>query len=89
MNANIRQHRLLRALAGHRGGASAAEFALVIPLLVTFLFGSIQYGVMMFTYNLMQDAARDTARGMAVCSIQPGAEVAHAQAGLPAFLPVG
>ena len=52
-----------------RRGASAAEFALVLPLLLTLLLGTLQVGAMMYSYNLMVSSARDTARAMAVCTI--------------------
>lgn len=54
--------RLLR----RNDGASAAEFAMILPLLLLFLFGIVQYGIMFFAYNNMSNAAREGARAMAV-----------------------
>jgi Flp pilus assembly protein TadG len=47
-------------------GASAVEFALIAPLLFALLLGTIQYGSLFLIQNRMTDAARDTARRMAV-----------------------
>ncbi len=49
-----------------RDGAAAAEFALTVMLLVTFLFGIITFGWMFFLENNMETAAREGARRMAV-----------------------
>ena len=60
-------HRLERVffLSCERG-AAAAEFALVLPLFLLFLFGTAQYGFMLYTYNNMQQAAREGVRALAV-----------------------
>lgn len=50
-------------------GASAAEFAIVLPMLLLLLMGTIQMSMLMYSYNVMVSAARDTARAMAVCTI--------------------
>lgn len=47
-------------------GAAAAEFALLLPLLLLLFFGIVQYGLMFFTYNNMSNAAREGARALAV-----------------------
>ena len=47
-------------------GASAVEFALVAPLLIGLLLGIIQYGSLFLLQTRMNDAARDTARRLAV-----------------------
>jgi len=59
-----------------RRGASAVEFALVAPLLLMLLLGIIQYGSLFLIQNRMTDAARDTARRLAVGDIgnEPDAE---------------
>ena len=56
-------------MAGRRrgdDGAAAGEFALVLPILVLFLFGIVQFGLLYSVYNTMVHAAREGARGMAV-----------------------
>src|SRR4051812_28489854 len=54
----------LRAMSGrhrHRGQA-LVEFALVIPLFLLLLFGIVDAGRLVFTYNAVSNAARDGAR---------------------------
>ena len=51
-------HRLLR----DRSAASAAEFALVLPLLIVFLLGIIDAGRFMWEYNEAEKATQMGAR---------------------------
>lgn len=60
----------LRAVLDCTAGASAAEFAIVLPLLLLLMLGTLQVSMLMYSYNVMVSAARDTARAMAVCTIQ-------------------
>jgi Flp pilus assembly protein TadG len=53
-------------LPADRTAAAAAELALVLPLLVLFVFGIVQYGTMFYAYNNMNNAAREAARALAV-----------------------
>lgn len=48
----------MRRLLLDRGGASAAEFALVLPLLILLLFGIIDGGRYMWTINRAEKAAQ-------------------------------
>jgi hypothetical protein len=48
----------VRGLIHDRGGASAAEFALVLPLLILLLFGIIDIGRYMWTINRAEKAAQ-------------------------------
>jgi Flp pilus assembly protein TadG len=72
MWARIRETlRLRRPIAGvlcNDGGASAAEFALVLPLFLLVLFGTADFGFVLYTQSIMQNAAREAARRMAVDS---------------------
>jgi Flp pilus assembly protein TadG len=43
-------------------GASMVEFALILPLLLLFLFGVIQFGLLFFRFQGIQAAAREGAR---------------------------
>ncbi len=61
----IRRLRTRRAALG-RDGIAAVEFALILPVLLLFLFGIIQFGFLFSVYNTMVHAAREGARGMAV-----------------------
>ncbi|NBO91423.1 MAG: pilus assembly protein [Planctomycetia bacterium] len=45
-----------------RGGASVVEFALVAPIFFLLLFGIIEYCRLMFTWQLLNNAAREGAR---------------------------
>ena len=47
---------------GADGGASAVEFALILPLLVLFLFGIIEFGLAFSRQQGMEAAAREGAR---------------------------
>ncbi len=53
-------------------GASAVEFALVVPLLLLILLGVIQYGVGLYQVqvftSLVSDAAKNAATGISSCS---------------------
>jgi hypothetical protein len=49
-------------LRSDRAGAAAVEFALVLPLLVVFLFGIIDFGRVWQRQQVITDAAREGAR---------------------------
>ena len=51
-----------RQLLHHRGGASAAEFALVLPVLIILLMGIIDAGRWIWTYNRAEKATQMGAR---------------------------
>lgn len=53
---------MIRRLINDRSGASAAEFAMVLPLLLILLFGIIDAGRWMWTYNQAEKAAQMGAR---------------------------
>ena len=48
----------MRAIKNHRG-ASAVEFALVLPLLAVILFGVIEFGLLMFDKQVITNASRE------------------------------
>jgi len=43
-------------------GASAVEFALVLPLLLVFVFGIIEFGVLLYDKAIITNASREGAR---------------------------
>jgi hypothetical protein len=43
-------------------GAAAVEFALVLPVLMMFLLGIVQYGIGLFQYQAFNSAIADTSR---------------------------
>lgn len=61
-----------RRLLQDRSAASAAEFALVLPLLILLLLGIIDAGRWMWTYNQAEKATQAGARVAAVTQIIPG-----------------
>ncbi len=52
-------------------GAAALEFAIVVPVLLTLLFASIQFGSVVFVQNNMVNAAREGARRIAAADATP------------------
>ena len=83
--------RMVNAAAGRLAwcvrGSSAAEFALILPVLMLMLFGTLQVSLLMYSYSLMAGAARDATRAMAVCTVtDPGTAAAQALANLPAWV---
>ncbi len=49
-----------------REGISSVEFAIIGPVFLLILFGMISFGSVLFTHNNMINAARESARRMAV-----------------------
>ncbi|HJR76862.1 MAG TPA: TadE/TadG family type IV pilus assembly protein [Nitrospiraceae bacterium] len=43
-------------------GAAAAEFAILLPVLLTILFGIIEFGMIMYSREVVTNAAREGAR---------------------------
>ena len=57
-------------------GAVAAEFALLLPVLLTILFGTIEFGMIMYSRELITNASREGARaGIVQVSPKPTAGV--------------
>ena len=51
-----------KSLKKREKGAVAVEFALLLPLLVLLLAGSIEYGLVMFNKQVITNASREAAR---------------------------
>ena len=49
-----------------REGVSSVEFAIIGPVFLLILFGMISFGSVLYTHNNMINAARESARRMAV-----------------------
>lgn len=58
--------RRARIRSGSEEGAAAVEFALVVPLLLTLLFGIIEFGTAYNAQILVTNAAREAARHLSV-----------------------
>ena len=46
----------------HERGSTAIEFALILPILLTLLFGIIDFGRLLYTQEVLNTAAREGAR---------------------------
>jgi Flp pilus assembly protein TadG len=75
-----------RAFKSNRRGAAAFEFALIAPLLVSFIFGSLELGFVMFSYSSMQLAADIAARQVSVNTATVGTVNDTVKAELPIWL---
>ena len=70
-----------RHMLRSQSGASAAEFALVLPLLLMLLFGIIDAGRWLWTYNEAEKATQEGARVAVVTGIIPGGVAAKSFVG--------
>jgi Flp pilus assembly protein TadG len=58
--------RFLFALLRRRDGTTAVEFALVLPAFLGLVFGTVEYGRLLWTREALQEIAASSARCMAV-----------------------
>jgi len=58
----IRRHRIIKS----EKGASAVEFALILPILIILVFGIVKFGIAYNNYIALTHAAREGARLAAV-----------------------
>ena len=72
---------MIRALLRDRTAASAAEFALVLPLLILFLFGIVDVGRWLWVYNSAEKATQIGAR-VAVVTNPVSSAIAQSYLGL-------
>ena len=79
----------LRALLRCTSGASAAEFAMVLPLLLIFLFGIIDGGRFLWETNRAEKATQVGARVAAVTAMVPGTEFADYSFAVAGEIPAG
>jgi len=54
-------------------GVSAVEFALILPIMVLLVFGSIDFGNLFYQWNIVNEAAREAARIYATATSAPSA----------------
>ena len=71
---------LARRLWQDRTGGSAAEFAMVVPLLLLFIFGAIDVGRFMWTMNEAEKAAQMGARFAVATDVIPTAMASYSYA---------
>lgn len=60
----------MRGLLGDKRGAAAIEFAFASMALMTLVFGIVEMGRMLWTRQALQGAAAETARCLAIGSLQ-------------------
>lgn len=81
--ADLGKNRIPGGLLRNRKGAAAVEFALVLPVFISMMFGSLEFSVLLYSYSSMQTAARDAVRQVSVNSLTP----TEAKARIPAEVP--
>ncbi len=69
----------MKGLSPNSHGAAAVEFALVLPLLLTILFGTIEWGYYFFNRQIVINSAREGARVGTLQSMQDSDAVKAAQ----------
>jgi hypothetical protein len=75
----------IRRLALDRRAAIAVEFALVMPILLLFMLGIVQFGAAFFVQNNMLNTARELARRLATDQVTVQNAESWAIDRLPAF----
>jgi len=71
--------RRLRALPRDERGVTAVEFVFVAPILILILAGILQFGLVLYLQNHMNDVARDISRRVAVAELTEAEGEAAAQ----------
>jgi Flp pilus assembly protein TadG len=64
-------------------GQDVVEFALILPLLLLLIFGIVEFGIVMFSYNTISNAAREGARVSVISGATTDEIVAAVQALAP------
>jgi Flp pilus assembly protein TadG len=78
--------RISRGLRTNRLGSVAFEFALITPLLLGMLIGTLEYGFVFFSYNSMQLGADYGARQVSVNTSAAAAIATEVKSKLPTWL---
>ncbi len=68
----------MKAFSSRPRGAAAVEFALVLPLLLTIVFGTIEWGYYFFTREIVINSAREGARAGTLQYTPPTSATAEA-----------
>lgn len=58
----------LKIIAFNQKGAAAVEFAIILPILITLLFGIIEFGILLYDKAMITNASREGARAGIVLS---------------------
>ena len=59
-----------RTLIKHEGGATAVEFALIAVPLIALMFGTIEFGRLIWAYQGVEETTRETARCVGIVQSQ-------------------
>ena len=63
-----------RMITKNQKGAAIVEFAIVLPLILMFLFGILEFGLLMYNKAMITNASREGARLGIVYDFDPGAD---------------
>jgi Flp pilus assembly protein TadG len=61
----------MRGISSSQKGASAVEFAMILPLLMLILFGIIEFSLLMYNKAMITNASREGARRGIVYRVDP------------------
>jgi Flp pilus assembly protein TadG len=86
---NLLHNLVRRKIRNDRSGSSAFEFALVLPLFVVMMCGTLQYGILFYTWNVALNGARNAARAVAVGRTNVAGGQGMMRNALPAWVTVG
>ena len=75
-----------RRFGSDDSGMSAVEFAILSPILLTLVFGIIEFALILFTYNAAGHAAWDVTRQLATNRLTSAQASAAATSGLPSWV---
>jgi len=70
--ADRRPRRSLGRLRRDDRGAVAVESAIILPVFITVMMGTLEFGMLFFTYNTMRSAVRDVGRQVSINFIPTG-----------------
>ncbi len=74
-----------QAFRRSESGVSAVEFAIIVPVLMTIVMGVLEFGMILYTFNSSENAARDVARRLATNRLTTAQASDTAKAELPGW----
>jgi Flp pilus assembly protein TadG len=78
--------RNLRSLARATAGATAVEFAMVLPMFLMLVFGGIEFGRVLWARQALQEAAIAGARCMAILQSSCASGGAYSSSGTTSYI---
>jgi Flp pilus assembly protein TadG len=76
----------LRSLARASAGATAVEFAMVLPMFLMLVFGTIEFGRVLWTRQALQETAVAGARCMAILQSSCASGGAYSSSGTTSYI---